>query len=259
MKMRFQSYVGAVARRFGLSKKSMSQYPKILTVHDIPPFNCRFEVTNSIETSRVEGGAREAEFTSMIVSELKVADVLYDIGACIGMVTIHAAKAVGCKVVAFEPDYCYRSRLMANLTLNGLDNVKVIEWAVSDTKGEVSLFTDGVEGNAPSLRKVGDRGQVTVSTDTIDNALTRNEIPYPDVIKMDIEGAEILALRGMNKLLASVSAPRIIFIEIHPEFLPEFGSSTKEVIEILRSFQYKQDYRAQRHNQIHYIYRKIYA
>ncbi|OGW40624.1 MAG: hypothetical protein A2Y97_05045 [Nitrospirae bacterium RBG_13_39_12] len=236
--------------------KQSKGLPHIVIVRKFIPKGCKFEISSPIESFRIDEYGGEEEFTGLIINELGKSDVLYDIGSCVGMVAVHAALK-GCKVVAFEPDHNYRARLETNLRLNNVNNVQIIKWAVSDTVGNVTLYTDGIEGNSPSLRKVRDRGQVTVPTDTVDNALKRNEVPYPDVIKMDIEGAEILALRGMNKLLASVSSPRKIFIEIHPEFLPEFGSSTEEVIEILKSFKYKQDYRAQRYNQIHCIYRKI--
>jgi FkbM family methyltransferase len=216
---------------------------------------CKFEVLAPIEAFRVEGYGGEEEFTRLILEEVNAGDVLFDIGACVGLVSVHAAKK-GVFVCAFEPDHNYRSRLETNLRLNKLNNVQIIKWAVSDMVGNVTLYTDGLEGNSPSLRKVGDRGQVTVPTDTIDNALQRNEIPYPDVIKMDIEGAEMLALRGMNRLLTSVSAPRKIFIEIHVNFLNEFKSSPDAVIKLLETFQYKQVYYAQCHDQIHAIFLK---
>lgn len=219
------------------------------------PGGCRFEITTPIEAFRVEQYGNEEEFTRLLLEEVQPADVLYDIGACVGLVTVHAARK-GAHVVAFEPDRDYRSRLVTNLRLNGLTDVQVVEWAVSDTGGEATLFTDGVQGRSPSLREIGERGSVNVCTDSIDNAIERGEIPEPDVVKMDIEGAEVLALYGMRDMLASKRAPRVFFIEIHPGFLPAFDSSSEEIQSILESFGYYEEQRMVRDAQVHCVYRK---
>ena len=134
--------------------------------------------------------------------------------------------------------------------------VQVLDWAVSDKPDEVTLYTDGVEGNSPSLRQVGSRGSVTVRTDTIDNAIKMGKIPTPTIIKLDIEGAEILALQGMKNLLASQNSPRFIFIEYHPDFLPDYGSSFEQCKALVESCGYKEIYSLQRANQNHYFYKR---
>jgi FkbM family methyltransferase len=207
----------------------------------------------------VEGFGGEKEFVRLILGELRPSDVLYDIGACVGLVTVHAARKGIC-TVAFEPDPSYRLRLEKNLRLNKLNDVKILEWAVSDRQGEATLFTDGVEGLSPSLVEIGKRGSVKIRTDTIDNALERGDIRVPDVLKIDIEGAETLALRGMGRLLGSDKAPRTIFIETHPDFLPGFGSSELEVISLLCSFGYRKSFKARISNRLssvaHYVFVK---
>lgn len=208
-----------------------------------------------MEAFRVEQYGNEEKFTQLILRELLPSDVLYDIGACVGLVTVHAASK-GARVVAFEPDPSYRSRLEYNLRLNKLTDVQIVEWAVSDTQGEAMLFTDGVEGWSPSFLKVGKHGSLKVHTDTIDRAIERRQIPEPDVVKLDIEGAEILALRGMRKLLGSERAPQTFFIEIHPDYLPSFDSCSAEVQSLLESFGYRKEYSDTRAAEIHCIYRR---
>jgi len=73
---------------------------------------------------------------------------------------------------------------------------------------------------------------------------------------MDIEGAEILALIGMKRLLSSKKAPRMIFIEIHPVFLDAYKSSVLEVGNFIKSFGYKEIYSKIRASQLHKIYKK---
>lgn len=236
--------------------KKEQKFPREITMRNFYRDGCKFEISGPVEAFRIEEFGGEEEFTGLILEEVKSGDVFFDIGACVGLVSVHAARK-GARAYSFEPDPYYRSRLKKNLSLNGLNNdVTIIEWAVSDAQGEVPLFTDGVGGFSPSLRKVGDRGAVNIKTDTIDNAIQRGEILPPDIVKLDIEGAEILALRGMHKMLSSNKAPRAIFMEVHPELLKQFASSSAEVIEFVESFGYREIYFVESHNQIHYTFAK---
>ena len=217
---------------------------------------CRFEITTRMEKVRVLSLGEEEEFVRRLLAEIRPGDVYFDIGSCVGLHALHAAL-YGAQVVAFEPDPGYRRRLKRNIKINGLKkSVRVIEWAVSDRRGRAKLYTDGVNGNSPSLYLVGDRGAVVVKTDTIDNAILEGRIPKPDLVKLDIEGAEILALRGMKRLLVSNSAPRCLFVEFHPEFLHGFNSSVDECMELIESFGYVQEHCESRSNQLHCIYSK---
>jgi hypothetical protein len=84
--------------------------------------------------------------------------------------------------------------------------------------------------------------------------MDEGRLPRPTVIKLDIEGAEILALRGAKQLLTGPDRPRALFIEVHDTYLPGFGSSAGEVHEILREYGYTHDvYRAKRDGQTHLI------
>jgi FkbM family methyltransferase len=217
---------------------------------------CEFEITTKMEKYRVTNYGDEANTIEKVLAEIKPGDVLYDIGSCVGLYALHAAL-LGCQVIAFEPDPAYRKRLMRNIKINKLGKkIRVLNRAVSDKPGEVTLYTDGVEGNSPSLRQVGSRGNVIVKTDAIDNLLYKGKIPAPDIIKLDIEGAEILALRGMKNLLTSQKSPRFVFIEFHPDFLPAYDSSFEECRALVESYGYKEVYSLRRANQNHYFYVK---
>jgi FkbM family methyltransferase len=229
--------------------------PRILLDRFIKP-GCSFEVTTKTERYRVLNFADETSFIEKFLSALGPNDVFFDIGSCIGMYAIHAAKK-GSKVVAFEPDPGYRQRLNKNIKINKLKSiVQIIPWAVSNQEGFATLYTDGVDGNSPSLALVGTRGSVSVKTNSIDEAISKLEIPLPTIIKIDIEGAELLALKGMQALLHSATAPRYIFIELHPDFLPGFNATVEECIEIIESSNYEKEYEVSRQNQIHCIFRK---
>lgn len=245
-----------ITRLLRYIRRKIRPFPYRITLRDFVARGCTFEVTTPIEEWRVTGLDEEEEFIRLLLSEVQAGDSFYDIGSCVGLFALHAAL-LGAKVLAFEPDPSYRNRLVRNIGINKLgDRVRVIKWGVSDTKGTALLYSDGVEGRSPSLAKVGERGSVLVDTDSIDNAITEGAIPNPNMVKLDIEGAEILALRVMKLLLTSKGAPRCLFIEFHPEFLKGFDSSVDECIAMVESFGYVREYFKPRAAQLHCVYRK---
>ncbi len=217
---------------------------------------CSFEITSRMERFRVTGYGDEPDSIERVLSEVRPGDVFYDIGSCVGMYSLHAAL-LGSVVVAFEPDPSYRKRLKRNIQINGLSRkVSVLDWAVSDAIGVAPLYTNGLDGKSPSLRQEGDRGSTIVRTNTIDNAISSGEIAWPQLIKIDVEGAEILALRGMRATLSAHNAPRRLFVELHPGFLSAFGSSVDECDRIIQSGGYRRSHVQERSEQLHVMYTK---
>ncbi len=233
--------------------------PKVITVTDIDPDGVRFEAAAMGEMHRIVNYGWEREYVQAMVAELRADDVLYDIGANIGLVALHSR----CRTVAFEPDPGFFARLQRNLDLNPSARVTALPVAVGDSDGTTTLFTEGTEGYSPSLvdqhhesRGAG-RSLAEVQTSTLDSLVTSGRLPAPSVLKMDIEGAEILALRGAQGLLHGASlAPRALFLEVHDTFLPAFGSSADEVLGIVRNAGYITVlYQETRGNQQHLILR----
>jgi len=103
----------------------------------------------------------------------------------------------------------------------------------------MALYTGGSNTASPSLQKVnGIEESIIVKINSIDRLINEGTIPYPTVIKMDIEGAEMMALKGMTELLISEKRPRVVYIEIHPDFLPSFETSSEEIFKYLSQFRY---------------------
>lgn len=227
--------------------------------------NLKFEAFSSVEYWRIANYGNERFFLSKFIESLKMNDVIYDIGASVGLITVHSAVfAKSGRVIAFEPDPETMERCKHNVSLNNISNVVFVTWAVSDFTGEVILFTDGASGNAPTLREqINRRGapknQITVETRTLDKEILAGNLPLPTVLKIDIEGAEMLCLRGSNKLLSGQLGvkPRLIFLELHPKFLPLFNSTAEEVHNFLLSHDYQAIWSKQRDDQIHYGYQPI--
>lgn len=222
-----------------------------------------FQAHNRTERFRVEGCGQEPEMLASFVQAIEPSDTIFDIGASVGLMTVHAAAvAERGEVFAFEPDPENMLRLRHNVVLNGLKNVTFLQWAVSNTAGTCTLYTDGSAGAAPTLREqtnrtIAPKGQIQVPTKTIDDEIRQKCLPAPDLIKMDIEGAEILALSGAQSLLAGRfrRRPRVIFLELHPLFLPDFGATVQDVQAIMLAHGYKLAQSNVRADQIHEIYR----
>ena len=134
-----------------------------------------------------------------------------DGGGYVGWYSIQAGRAVGSSghVLALEPDTLNRRQLERNLTLNKLENVHIFPLAIWSRSGTVG-WRDGEE---PVWHRVKDEGKLTQESISIDELAGNLRLPRLDWIKLDIEGAEVEALRGALKTLHDYG-PKL-FIEIH--------------------------------------------
>lgn len=232
-----------------------SQYPRKMFQKSLNPNGICFEVYNPTEANRVYFLDDEEDFLSDLLSELHENDIFYDIGSCIGVYALHAAHC--CEhVFAFEPDPGFRENLKHNVTINNLENITVFPYAISDKSATLTLFTDGVSGKSPSLENNNFQGSVQVESMTLSDFVTSNSLMYPTVIKMDIEGAEILALRGMQEILKT-RPPRLLFLEVHTFLLPHFGSNPTEILSLLENAGYRIRSKSERDEQLHYVFQLI--
>jgi FkbM family methyltransferase len=210
-----------------------------------------FWCANRTEYSRTVELGGEAMALGAFLFSLRPDDIVWDIGASVGLLSVHAA-GVAKTVISFEPDPATFRRLGQNVRLNGLsDRVDCRMEALGDRSGEVALRTDGLDGNAPSVVDLGRHaGSTTARMETIDRLIDAG-VPAPTVLKIDVEGAELLVLRGAGQLLSSPIAPRMIFLEVHPAFLPTFGASAESVDEELLQRGYDMTARQVRDDQVH--------
>ena len=190
----------------------------ISVVIDFPRWGARFflparwggEGTTMIFATREEYENELAHLEHFI----SPGDVFVDAGANCGVYTIAAAKLVGDagKVIAFEPGARVASVLQNNIELNRLNNVRLYRNALSDREGKARLYHHrGTVASSIAAAGDGSSDQYDeVTSTTLDSLFHRQEINRIDVLKMDIEGAEELALRGAASLL-TISPPVIIF------------------------------------------------
>ncbi|MGQ0570071.1 MAG: FkbM family methyltransferase [Armatimonadota bacterium] len=163
-------------------------------------------------------GSYEFHKRSVFERTVNEGTVVFDIGTHVGFYTLLASVLVGPsgKVFAFEPLPSNLRYLKEHLRWNSIENVTVLEAAVLDRSGE-ALFDEGPNS---SMGRISPSGKVKVKTVALDELVGRGELPLPDYIKMDIEGAEMLALSGAKSVLAK-SRPTLFLathgMEIHQE------------------------------------------
>jgi FkbM family methyltransferase len=182
------------------------------------------------------GAPIEPDVANVFVKVLGAGDVVVDIGANIGFLTVLAALLVGPtgRVVAFEPDPGNVERLRANLALNECLNVTIIEKAVTNQVGEVEFFlnSDTSDGNAlwdpaqfpGNVKCLATQKRITLPGTTLDAEWEQLRLPAPKVIKIDTEGAEQRVLEGMRGLLAR-EKPHFVITELHTFGLEKMGCS----------------------------------
>lgn len=177
---------------------------------------------------------KEERIIADILSHLESGDVFFDVGANKGLYScIVGRSSSDIDVVAFEPHPEFLSKLYSNIELNNID-VSVVDCALSDADSELSI--DNMQLNHS---KVG--GAVTVNTMRGDDAIVEYDLPEPDIMKIDIEGAELRAIDGFEDSLRSGN-PRLLYIEVHPDMLPEFGDTVADLNDRLDSYGYNWEY-----------------
>ena len=150
----------------------------------------------------------------------------FDIGANFGLYSMLLSGEDGLQDVhAFEPLPRNANQFAANLYLNGLDNrVKLHQVALSDQSGEVELFVDPHSTGVSTLMSAQSRSRheayrtsIRVNTCTFDKLFALKGIRA--LVKMDVEGAELMALAGMNLFLANNQV--VLQIETMPQTLDQ--------------------------------------
>jgi FkbM family methyltransferase len=171
---------------------------------------------------------------------LSPGNVFIDAGANVGIYTLAASRIVGetGRVLAFEPSAQSFPILKKNIALNSLTNVHPFPVALTQENGRAWLH----RGPNPSLNSLGkdpswkEDGEEIV-TKTLDQTLHHAGIDRVDVIKMDVQGAEELVLRGGWNTVTS--AHPIIIFEVWPEGAVLLGLSPNGAWELLESVGYE--------------------
>jgi FkbM family methyltransferase len=148
----------------------------------------------------------------LFLDRLEINDVVIDLGANIGAYSIRAAQKIGPSghVFAFEPLERTRIRLEEAVVINRVGNITIVPVAAGDREGRISLAIDGRGSSAKITEASGGSAFQMADMTTID-AFTRSmRIKRLDWVKMDIEGAEPLAVGGMLETITTFR-PNFLF------------------------------------------------
>ena len=179
-------------------------------------------------------GLYEQPETRLVQDVLDSGDLFLDVGANIGYYSLLAAQIVGAagQVHAFEPMPQNVAALRHTMRENGITNIVVNQVAVGAGPGSLDLFVSDQEiGNLgwASIVPSGRRSRaVTVERMAIDDYLTSRSIGRVNLVKLDIEGGELDAFRGMRSLLAQSDAPDLL-VEVNPDLLEKLGSDSRDL------------------------------
>jgi FkbM family methyltransferase len=195
------------------------------------PEECEF----SLET-------HEPDVTALLRKLIQPGFKVIDVGAHIGYFTLLISRLVGRegKVFALEPLPNNVKRLKEHLSRNNCSqNTKVLELAAADYDGEEQFLEFGfatVGRLASTGLFVSDkpRGRMTVKCRSLDSLLSEGCIESPDFVKIDVEGAELWVLKGMENLI-KIHKPKLL-VEMHDKKIAE------DIINFLENKGYKAYY-----------------
>jgi FkbM family methyltransferase len=183
--------------------------------------------------------------TDIAMAIAKHAHCIVDVGGNFGWYSCHlqARMPIGGELHIFEPVPEVRKELLANLALNPRKEVKsvVTGFCLSDTAGEVVLHVPNKLGSAfASMRDQNYDGgfeRVVAQATTLDSYCRENNITHIDLLKIDVEGAELQVLHGASAMLSASRKP-VLFIESEASIIKVFGHTVQEVIDYIQGFGY---------------------
>lgn len=183
-------------------------------------------------------GEFEATTSNIVKRLLKPGDAAVDVGANIGYFSLLFSQCVSDtgRVFSYEPVPALVSKLKRNLELNQVRNVSISNLALSDREGTASFFA-GPEDNTglSSLREPRQSsGSFEVRLAPFDGLV--EDCAKVTLVKIDVEGAELQVLRGMEHLLR-VTRPNLL-VEVTDSFLREMGDSATSLLQYVGQFGY---------------------
>lgn len=205
--------------------------------------NMKVDISKSMGSSIYWRGAHDWRPIFVLEKFLKKGNTFIDIGANQGEYALWAARKTTAsgKVLAFEPMDEIFSQLKVNISLNPSykNTIEAIQLGLSDNPGEINLY--GKEGSNEGVNTIFPSPEHTfliqkIELDTLDNQLEKLQPSWVDLIKIDVEGAELQVLKGATKSISKFK-PSLI-IEINKEACQSAGYEADEILEFLKGYGY---------------------
>ncbi|WP_329066372.1 FkbM family methyltransferase [Streptomyces sp. NBC_01429] len=204
-------------------------------------FDARFAVDTEdlIQRYLYMFGVWEPHMTRWLQGRLRPGDTFVDVGANIGYYSVLAAGLVGAegRVVAIEASPAFHQRLLQHTQLNGCDNVRAVNGAVSDSRKTLTfVLASSANMGANSIVPYDGPAESSFEIEALPlpELLTVEEITSARVIKIDVEGAEGPVVRGMVPLLDKLRPDAEITVEVTPDRMALLGDSAEELLRTMR-------------------------
>jgi len=212
-------------------------------------FGMRINITfpDQIQSYLYFFGIWEPEISSYILSKLKLGDIFVDVGSNIGYYSLLASSRVGQdgQVFAIEASPSIFSELQKNITLNGITNVSTFNVAVTDDPKKVEIFK-GKETNigmstilSEEASRRGAFREAVVSGQPLPKIIDESKLSRAKFIKIDVEGAEWLVIKGMRDIVKNLGHDTEILIEINSQSVNELGGTVNELFDMFLSAGFK--------------------
>lgn len=186
----------------------------------------------------------EETTTGIFKKIIKPGDVFLDLGANIGYFSLLAANLAGeeGKVFSFEPEPKNFYYLQKNMEVNNYKSVHPFQKAVSDKNGTIELFICDYDSGHHTINQYGgvevyshgrptEKKALKIDAVKLDDFLA-DKTDHVDIVKMDIEGAEALAVEGMRNILKNNKNIKFL-MEFFPLFIKKMGNSPEKLIKTL--------------------------
>jgi len=244
----YKKYLNSVSRGYGFGKNPLvrgivKKIESVLKSDFIEVQGCKMflDKWDSLDLS-INQVYNEFD-TQTIKNQVKQGDIVLDVGAHIGYYTLMLAKSVGKegKVFSFEPEPHNIEILKKNIAANNYQNIILESKGVSNINKKCKLYSGLSSSGASRIYKPErilakyHKDPIDIQTVVLDEYFSKLDlVDKIDFVKMDIEGAEILALKGMKKILRE-SKNLKLFVEFSKDALQDSGSNPEDLLNILEN------------------------
>lgn len=210
------------------------------TVHEISyGVKIYYDLTNPRTWELIVGKDPEKKVKDSFLENISLGDTVIDLGANIGEFSLIAAKKVGPsgRIIAVEPLAETLISLKKNMDLNGFQNYSILECAVGNKLGKMSLYkksesaTMGLLDPVKGVENMVETNQIDVKT--IDSIITKEKIKKVGMLKIDVEGFEYEVLCGCKDSFKQNKIKKII-CEVHSSYLRAKGLDDDSIYNLLK-------------------------
>jgi FkbM family methyltransferase len=247
----FYKLLNAYTRQFPFPQRGLKYFLKIADkmgiadksyIKRLPDnFLMQLNPTEHIQQQLFWYGYYEKALGDILKKIIKPGGVFIDIGANIGYFSLLIANNVPtAKVISFEPARDIFLKLKENISINNIKNITPFNAAIGEMNEEKELFISGADNLGMSSFQQPENfsgKKEIVQVLTIDDWFKRAGLAKIDVIKLDVEGSELSALKGMSEVLQSFKP--MVIVEINPETLAMFGLKSATIHNYLDKFNFK--------------------